>query len=94
MKSCIYILTNKPYGTLYVGVTKHLNIRLGQHLMGQGSIFAKQHNLTRLVYAEQHVNLLEAVQREKAMKKWRRDWKIQLIERANPRWEDWSLQFD
>ena len=84
----VYIMTNAPYGTLYIGVTADLAARVWQHKDGTGSKFCKQYGLNRLVYAEQAPTMEEAIAREKAMKAWKRAWKIKLIEEANPSWED------
>jgi len=71
-------------------VTGDLPARLAQHLRGEGSLFVKRYNLHRLVYAEAHATMAEAIVREKAMKAWKRGWKVELIERANPEWADLS----
>jgi putative endonuclease len=84
----VYIMTNKPFGTLYVGVTSSLAARVTQYREGTGSSFCKEHGLKRLVYAEQHYRIEDAIAREKAMKAWRRAWKTKLIEANNPAWED------
>jgi putative endonuclease len=84
----VYIMTNKPFGTLYIGVTSDLVARVWQHRHGTGSIFCKRHGLTRLVYAEQYPTILEAIAREKAMKAWNRNWKLRQIIDANPDWND------
>ena len=90
MVPTIYILTNRPNGTLYVGVTADLPARLAQHLRGEGSAFVKRYGLHRLVYAETLPDMATAIAREKAIKAWKRDWKMELIERANPEWADLS----
>lgn len=84
----IYILTNAPYGTLYIGVTSDLAARVAQHRSGGGSDFCRRYGLTRLVYCGQHPRIDDAIGREKAMKAWKRKWKIALIEGANPEWRD------
>ncbi|MEK7342532.1 MAG: GIY-YIG nuclease family protein [Pseudomonadota bacterium] len=83
-----YIMTNKPRGVLYIGVTNALHARVDQHRRGVGSAFCRQHNLHRLVLAERHEDIREAIAREKALKAWKREWKIRLIEEANPEWRD------
>ncbi|WP_404712803.1 GIY-YIG nuclease family protein [Sphingomonas sp. MMS24-J13] len=83
-----YIMTNKPRGVLYVGVTSSLPHRITQHRAGNGAAFCREYNLTRLVHAEQYGFILEAIAREKALKAWQREWKIRLIEEANPEWAD------
>ena len=84
----VYIMTNGPYGTLYIGVTTDIAARVWQHKEGTGSKFCKRYGLDRLVYAEQAPTIEEAIAREKAMKAWKRAWKIKLIEEVNPTWED------
>ena len=84
----VYIMSNRYRGTLYIGVTSHIAGRSFQHRDKTGSDFCRRHNLTRLVYADFAEHIADAIAREKAMKKWRRAWKIELIERANPNWLD------
>jgi putative endonuclease len=86
----VYILTNRPNGTLYVGVTSNLTQRLHCHRTSNKNSFTSRYGLTQLVYYEPHNSMLEAIQREKAIKKWRRRWKIKLIESINPEWNDLS----
>ena len=81
-------MTNKPRGVLYVGVTANLAARVTQHRAGEGAAFCRRYNLTRLVLAERHATIEEAITREKALKAWWRAWKIRLIEEANPDWSD------
>jgi putative endonuclease len=83
----VYMLANRYRGTIYIGVTSSLAQRAWQHKEGKGSEFAARYGATRLVYAEQHGRIDEAIVREKAMKKWNRDWKIELIEKGNPDWK-------
>jgi putative endonuclease len=83
-----YILTNRPRGTIYVGVTSDLAARLHQHRSGEGSAFCRRYNLALLVHAEPHATILDAIAREKALKAWKREWKIALIEAHNPGWRD------
>jgi putative endonuclease len=90
----VYIMTNKPRGTLYIGVTSNLPARILQHREGIGSEFCKRYGLKRLVHAESHGTIEEAISREKAMKNWKRAWKVQLIEDANPGWEDLFLHIN
>jgi putative endonuclease len=85
-----YIMANKPYGVLYVGVTADLAARIDQHKQGKGSAFCRRYNLTQLVHTELHATIQEAIVREKALKAWKRAWKIALIEGANPEWSDLS----
>jgi putative endonuclease len=84
----LYILASKPYGTLYTGVTSNLTERLQQHRMGIASEFTKKYGVTRLVYYEIHDLVTDAIQRETSIKRWKRDWKIALIEKVNPEWKE------
>ncbi|MEO6091984.1 MAG: GIY-YIG nuclease family protein [Novosphingobium sp.] len=84
----VYIMTNAPHGTLYIGVTANLPARITQHREGNGSEFCRQYGLTRLAYAERHDDIRDAIAREKAMKKWKRQWKLRLIRQQNPDWRD------
>lgn len=84
----VYIMTNRAYGVLYIGVTTSLPHRTMQHRDETGSEFCRRYNLIRLVYAERHETIVEAIAREKAMKAWKRQWKIELIETINPQWQD------
>jgi putative endonuclease len=83
-----YIMTNKPRGMLYIGVTAHLAHRAHQHRTDTGSVFCRRYGLKRLVLAEAHDTIEDAIGREKRLKAWRREWKIELIEAANPAWDD------
>ena len=73
---------------LYIGVTADLSRRITQYREGKGSAFCRRYGLTRLVYAEEHDSIGDAIAREKAMKAWKRAWKIELIEGVNPAWDD------
>ena len=86
----VYIMTNRRRGTLYIGVTANLAERVRAHKMGRGSAYAAKYNLRRLVYFEAHQDIDQAIAREKRLKKWRREWKFQLIEEVNPQWRDMS----
>lgn len=81
-------MTNKPDGTLYIGVTRYIARRAWEHGSGLGSGFTRKYNLQRLVYMEVHEDVQTAIQREKTMKEWKRDWKVALIEKDNPEWAD------
>ncbi|MBT2187944.1 GIY-YIG nuclease family protein [Sphingobium nicotianae] len=83
-----YIMTNKPRGVLYVGVAADLPARVFQHRNGTGSSFCRKYNLTRLVFAERHDDIVTAIAREKALKAWQRAWKIELVESINPGWDN------
>ncbi len=85
---CIYIMTNKPNGTLYIGVTSDLLSRVWQHKNGEASGFSKRYKTKILVYYEPCGNMESAIEREKQLKKWNRKWKLELIETHNPDWRD------
>jgi putative endonuclease len=84
----VYIMTNKPHGVLYTGVTADLSARIWQHKTGTGSKFCRKYNCDKLVFVEPHASIEEAIAREKAIKAWPRLWKLELIHAANPNWED------
>jgi len=84
----VYIFTNRPNGILYVGVTADLVRRVGQHRAGEIDGFTLKYGLKRLVYFERHDEIVAAIARESAMKKWRRAWKVQLIIEDNFDWDD------
>jgi len=85
----VYILASKKYGTLYIGVTSNLIRRVHEHRThADTKSFTTQYNVTRLVYFEAHDSAEAAITREKQMKKWEREWKINLIEQSNPNWDD------
>jgi len=86
----VYILASGHHGTLYIGITNDLRIRLEHHRSGRGSKFVSKYRVYRLVYVEAFTSPLEAIAREKQLKNWRRDWKIELIERENLDWRDLS----
>lgn len=83
-----YIMTNKPRGVLYIGVTSDLAFRVDQHKRDIGSAFCRKYGLHMLVLAERHDGIDYAIQREKQLKAWQRAWKIELIEASNPEWRD------
>jgi putative endonuclease len=84
----VYLLASKRNGTLYIGVTSNLLQRVWQHKKKLVEGFTKKYNVDMLVYYEEHPDAESAIAREKQMKKWRRGWKIRLIEEANPSWKD------
>jgi putative endonuclease len=88
MGGWVYIMTNKPNGTLYVGVTSDLAARAWQHREGTGGQFTKRYGLKRLVYAEFHDDITQAIQRETTIKHWPRAWKVNLIRERNQNWDD------
>ena len=85
---CVYMLASQRNGTLYIGVTSDLLRRLWQHRNGEVDGFTRDHSVHRLVWFEQHDTMLSAITREKQLKKWKRDWKLRLIEENNPYWHD------
>jgi len=86
----VCILASRRNGTLYIGVTNSLQKRLEEHRRGTGSSFVKTYGVYRLVYVEVFERADEAIAREKQLKRWKRDWKIDLIERENLEWRDLS----
>lgn len=86
----VYILTNKPNGTLYIGVTNDLMRRLYEHKIGAVDGFSKKYNTHTLVYYEECELVNASIQREKQLKNWHRQWKLNLIEQHNPLWGDLS----
>ena len=84
----VYILASKERGTLYVGVTNDLMRRVYEHKEGLAEGFSMRHSVKRLVYFETHESIEAAILQEKRLKRWRRDWKIELVERDNPHWVD------
>ncbi len=87
----VYILASHRNGTLYIGVTSDLVQRLYQHRAGLIEGFTKDYGVKRLVWFEQGASMEEAIRREKQLKKWQRQWKINLIERENPDWRDLAV---
>lgn len=84
----VYILASQRNGTLYIGVTSDLPERLQSHREKRGSKFAARYDVTRLVYFEEYRLYADAIRRETNLKRWKREWKIALIEKVNPRWDD------
>lgn len=84
----VYILCNRPHGTLYIGVTSDPIKRIWEHRNNMVVGFTRQYGVHRLVYMEQHETMADAILREKRLKKWRRAWKVRLIEEQNPDWLD------
>jgi putative endonuclease len=87
-KPCVYILASKRNGTLYTGVTSNLVQRIEQHRAKAVESFTERYAVHRLVWYEEHDTMINAIAREKGIKKWRRAWKISLIEEVNPEWRD------
>lgn len=86
----VYMLTNKKNGVLYIGVTNDLERRIKEHKSKLIKGFTSKYKLTQLVYFEEYQNIKEAIKREKQLKKWNRDWKINLIKEVNEEWKDLS----
>ena len=84
----VYIITNKPRGVLYIGVTGGIDDRMERYVSGKGSKFSAKYKLKLLVYYEEFQYVLNAIAREKQLKRWHREWKINLIEKSNPNWEN------
>ncbi|MHC4570340.1 MAG: GIY-YIG nuclease family protein [Planctomycetota bacterium] len=84
----VYMLASKRNGTLYIGVTNNLLKRVHQHKEGVAEGFTQKYNVHNLVYYEVFNRIQDAITREKRMKKWERAWKVELIEKSNPNWED------
>ena len=96
MKGYVYILASERNGTLYVGVTRDLVRRMHEHRTDAVPGFTRRYAVKRLVFVEEYAWLADAIAREKRLKAWRRAWKVDLIEQANPRWDDLAeaLGFD
>jgi putative endonuclease len=89
----VYILSSRRNGTLYTGVTSNLVARIHQHREGLVPGFTREYNVELLAWFEPHATMEQAILREKRIKKWNRAWKLELIEKANPRWRDLSDDF-
>lgn len=88
MTAYVYILASQRNGTLYVGVTRDLSRRTFEHVQGVNDGFTRRYDVKRLVYAERFERIDEAIAYEKRLKRWRRGWKVELIEASNPDWLD------
>jgi putative endonuclease len=84
----VYLLANRPYGTLYAGVTGNLSQRTGEHRQASRGGFTAKYDIHQLVWFEEFAEVHDAIRRDKQIKKWRRAWKIELIEKTNPTWKD------
>jgi putative endonuclease len=84
----VYIMASKRNGTLYIGVTNNLVKRVYEHKIDLVRGFTQKYRVHNLVYYEIYSHIYDAIAREKRMKKWKREWKIQLIEKSNPQWRD------
>src|SRR5258708_31355681 len=89
----VYILANRRYGVLYIGMTNNLVRRVSQHRQKIVPGFTSEHGVIRLVYFEEYLSVTEARARERSVKRWRRAWKLALIDQANPEWRDLSDDF-
>jgi putative endonuclease len=87
-RPCVYILASERNGTIYIGVTSDIVRRVWEHKSGAVDGFTKKYGVHLLVYFEFHETMADAILREKQIKKWRRAWKLELIERDNPQWHD------
>ena len=85
---CVYIMASNRNGALYTGVTSNLVVRVWQHKEGIYEGYSKQHGTTMLVWYESHATMESAIAREKTIKRWSRQWKMDAIERMNPEWKD------
>ena len=90
----VYILASKKNGVLYIGVTNDLERRIFEHKNKTVKGFTTRYNVDKLMYFEKYSNINEAIKREKQLKKWNRQWKIDLIEEKNPKWNDLSERCD
>ncbi|AOW20925.1 GIY-YIG nuclease family protein [Urechidicola croceus] len=90
--SFVYILTNKYRTTFYIGVTTNLSKRLYEHYEGKASVFTKKYQIINLVYYEQFIDVEQAIAREKQLKNWHKEWKLNLIKEMNPKLETLDYQ--
>ncbi len=88
MRYAVYIVSSQDHGTLYTGVTNNLARRIWEHKQGVGAKFTTKYSVSRLVWYENHDCICNAIKREKNIKAWQRQWKINMIERDNPYWLD------
>ena len=89
----VYILTNRLNTTLYIGVTSNLERRIAEHKTQEHESFSSKYKTNKLIYYERSTSIKDAIQREKQLKKWRRDKKVKLINSFNPEWNDLSEGF-
>ena len=87
----VYILASRKHGTIYIGVTSDLPKRIHEHRAGLVRGFTRRYGVKRLVHVETYDDIEAAIVREKRMKEWQRSWKVQLIERENPHWDDLAI---
>ena len=88
MTGYVYMTARQKRGTIYIGVTNSLGRRMPEHKSGGGSRFTSRYGVQRLVWYEEHFDIRDAIQREKSLKRWPRQWKIELIENTNPEWHE------
>jgi len=87
MQPCVYMMASKRHGTIYIGATSDLSAREWEHVSrAKPKSFTARYNVRRLVWFEDHETMASALQRERSLKRWRRQWKIDLIESVNPHW--------
>jgi putative endonuclease len=86
--AAVYMMASGQHGTIYIGVTSDLIRRVSQHRAGVMEGFTKRYAVKRLVWFERHESIIPAIQREKSLKKYKREWKVNLIELTNPKWAD------
>jgi putative endonuclease len=91
MAGYLYILASRKHGTLYTGCTTDLPKRIYEHREGLADGFTRRHGVKRLVHVETYDDISDAIVRERRVKEWKRDWKIQLVEKDNPNWEDLAV---
>ena len=89
----VYIMSNKNRTTLYIGVTSNIEQRVKSHKKGVGSVFTSKYNLTDLLYFERIMGMQNAIDREKQLKRWHKDWKWELIKKENPRFDDLAAKW-
>ena len=90
MSHFVYILANRPHGAIYIGSARNLKERVEQHHSGAVAGHTKRYDIKTLVYFERHDKTIDAIHRERSVKRWRRAWKDELIEEVNPEWRDVS----
>ena len=86
----VYILASKKQGELYIGLTTNIRRRIAEHAEKQSKGFSKKHGITILVHCEEYANSSDAIRREKQLKEWRKEWRMNIIEEKNPDWADLS----
>lgn len=89
----VYILSNKSRDVYYTGVTRNLWYRISEHRRGEGSSFTGKYKVTCLLYYEEHPRMIDAIEREKRIKRWKREWKVNLIKSVNPQMRDLWMDY-